>query len=264
MGNSFVHWGEYMCAVISYCVVLFLLCDLGQRFRKNIHGNYSVSYEQPNTNNQKRYSCYTDWEGYDETLPQTTQPKVKVKPTKWLGTNTTQKEINNIKAKIKICTNPIEFCEEVDTQYNSKKSSKTTNSNNHKCDIPKENKMAHQKAQNMQQNAPQEVIMVFNDREVSEKRKCLYDAILGVLEGMKMRKDKQYAMLQSFAHIDMPEGGIFFYIDSMVLEKAKIAIDESLMNSIKSAIRETLHSPNLVIEFKEKRNVTLLNYFLNK
>lgn len=262
LGKSYCEYGEYICGVISYFMVAFLTYDLGQRCNKHMFGEYTTSYEEPQKQKDtNHYAYYNDWGDYEEleqTATNNPKPKVKTKTTygKWFNNNSTQKDIDNLVAKVKPTQTNIEFCEEIKVE----KSDKIIH---HKKETaPTTPKLAQQKAENRQKEPRKELIMVVNREDINVKRKSLYEAILGLLKDKKIRGDKMYAMLQSFAHIDISLNSIVFYIDSLVLTKAKIAINEELMNEIREVSKKALSSPDLVVEFVEKKNITLLNYFL--
>lgn len=260
-GNKFVGYNEYMCAVISYGVSAFLFIDLGQRYMKNVYGDYTKTtasqYHTPKKDDN-RYAYWNDWESYNnfEDTYSSTIPKEHKRFLPKTYT-TTKTEVEKIVSTMKVKANVVEFCGE-EVKYQTKVAEK----NKKETSLPP--KMQQQKVEKAAQKEPKELIMVVNEDTVNVKRKRLYEAILKLLQSKKLKADKLYAMLQSFAHIDIAVGGIVFYIDSLILTKAKIAIDEPLMNEIREVTRKALNSPELIVEFTEKKNVTLLNYFLKK
>jgi hypothetical protein len=253
-GNSFIDFNEYISAIISYAIMVYLSVDVCNRGRLHLLGNY-MTYPNKSSligKDAERYVYWNDYDASDATIPPSHR--------KYAPKNLPKTEVDKISSAMKTTTTPIEFCGDAEIKYLSKETPKEVT----KPQTTSVSKMQQQKAEKAPKETYKDLIMVINEEDLHIKRKFLYEALLTLFKENGYKGDKLYSVLQSIAHIDMTFKHVIYYLDTTVLTHAKIGLDADMLDKIVETTRKTLRHQDIVVDFTEKKNVTILNYYLTK
>lgn len=260
-GSSFIDYGENMCAFISYAIGLYLGFDLCRRGKLHLLGQYNTYTNKVNltSGDAERYGYWNDW-GDIDAVESTATETIPTSHRRYLPSTTTPTEVEKISSAMKTTATAIEFCGEAEIKYKSVEKKKEVI----KPQLPTASKLQQQKAENAPKEAVKDLIMIVNESDIKPNRKCLYEAILELFKDSGYKGIKLQAALQSLSHIDITFKNVVYYLDTAVLTNAKIGFDETMLNKIVETTKLALKRKDIEVEFTEKKNITILNYFLSK